>query len=94
MATQRYDYELFEKSEQIFGWHWHPTSKRSQITWPHFHMPQASRYKSAHIPTGRLALEDLLLFLIDEMDALPQLENARSIIEETRVQHRDHRHWA
>lgn len=95
MSTRRYVYELSESGSTLLGWHWHPASKRaSQITWPHLHMPKASKYAKAHVPTGRVALEDLLLFLINDMGAVPDRDNASAIIEETSQVHKAHRGWS
>jgi hypothetical protein len=94
MTTMRYDYELSERGDVMFGWHWHPESKRSTVRWPHLHLPPGSAYRSKHVPTGRVALEDVLLFAINDMNAEPAHNRALEILQEVVGRHKEHRTWA
>ena len=96
MSTQRYDFMITHRTEptkMVFGWHWHPASKKSRIAYPHLHVPSALSHKSRHIPTGRLSLEDVVLFGFDELGVVPTVENAVAIVNETRDLHIRHRSW-
>ncbi len=96
MTTRRYDFTLVSRTrstEVVFGWHWHPASKRSRITYPHVHVPSASAFKTRHIPTGRVALEDVILFGFDDLGVLPAHQDARRIVAEVRDKHRQYRSW-
>jgi hypothetical protein len=49
---------------EMFAYHWH-SNERTAITFPHFHLYQGSgamrdEVRKAHVPTGRLAFEDVL----------------------------------
>jgi hypothetical protein len=97
MSTRRYDFtitSLAEPDKPVFGWHWHPASRRSPITYPHVHVPSASQFKTRHIPTGRVALEDVILFGFDDLDVEPAHDQAVSILTEVRNRHKQHRSWS
>ena len=94
MSTRRYDFELIEGGAVVFGWHWHPESKRTDVTWPHLHLPPGSVHKSKHVPTGRVALEDVLLFCIRDMNVRPAHDQGIPILEEVAQRHKQHRSWA
>lgn len=94
MSTRRYDFELIEAGSVVFGWHWHPESKQSRVNWPHLHLPPGSVHKSKHVPTGRVALEDVLLFGIRDMDVVPAHGQSVAILEEVAERHKKYRSWA
>jgi hypothetical protein len=77
----------------VFGWHWHPASKQSKVYYPHLHVPSALSHKSKHISTGRLSLEDIVLFGFDELGVTPTLGNAIDIVNEARDVHKQQRSW-
>ena len=96
MSTRRYDFTIWTKTRvptMVFGWHWHPASKQSKVVYPHLHVPSALSHKSKHIPTGRLSLEDIVMFGFDELGVIPTVENALAIVNETRDLHKQHRSW-
>lgn len=47
-----------------------------------------------HIPTGRVAFEDVLLFLIRDFDVAPQSEGAQNAILESLRRFRGFRTWS
>lgn len=94
MTTMKYDFELSEAGSVVFGWHWHPESKRSNVKWPHLHLPAGSVHKSKHVPTGRVALEDVLLFAILDMSVQPAHGEAIPILNDVAERHKKHRSWA
>ena len=70
--TEEYAYTLSEDPTlgvAMFSWEWNPNSE----TWPdpHLHIgrgdPRVLGYHKYHIPTGRVALEDVLKFAITEL---------------------------
>jgi hypothetical protein len=96
MTTRKYDFELCLKTDPskiVFGWHWHPASKRSHITYPHLHVPSALDFKTRHIPTGRVSLEDVILFGFDELNVTPAFDTAPEIVAEVRDRHKKYRSW-
>jgi hypothetical protein len=94
MSTRRYTYDLFLDGTQVMRWQWHPASSKSPVDWPHYHPPAGSPYSSAHIPTGRLALEDLLVFAIRELDVRPARNDALEVLAVIAEKHKAHRSWA
>jgi len=96
MTTRRYDFSIVEASTTniVFGWHWHPFSRRSQVTYPHVHVPSASQFKTRHIPTGRVSLEDVILFGFDELGVEPAYKTGRDIVIAVRDRHKQHRSWS
>ena len=94
MTTRRYDYTIVHDSgDLVFGWHWHPESKRSRVTYPHIHVPSAGRYRTRHIPTGRISLEDVVLFGIDDLGVAGTYPTAREVVSEVHARHRIDRTW-
>jgi hypothetical protein len=96
MSTRRYDFMITQRTDPkkvVFAWHWHPASRQSRIVYPHLHVPSALSHKTRHIPTGRVTLEDVVLFGFDELGVTPAHENAVSIVNETRELHKRHRSW-
>lgn len=96
MTTLRYDYEIFRLTQPknpIFSWHWHPKSRRSKVGYPHLHVRSASEFPTRHLPTGRVSIEDVILFAFDELDVQPTHGNARRIVTEIRDRHKLFRSW-
>jgi len=97
MTTVRYDYALervsSKRREQVIGWHWHPTSRRSHVSCPHVHVPSANAYSTRHIPTGRVALEDVIMFGFDDLGVPPTSNRARRIVADVRDRHKKFRSW-
>ena len=91
VLTRAYSYTLSNdepQSDELYGWHWHPDSPYSR---PHLHFGN----EKIHLPTGRVAFEDVLQFLVDEMDAVvPDREAALTAIGESRERFRTFRSWA
>lgn len=97
MTTVKYDYTLVRTTQPdqvIFGWHWHPRSKRSSVTYPHLHVPAALEFPTKHIPTGRVALEDVVVFGFRELKIQPAHETAEAVVAEVMGKHKAHRSWA
>jgi hypothetical protein len=88
----RYAFEDSEHNELVL-YDWHPSS-RVQI--PHLHIPCAGdvrpEFCKCHIPTGRIAFEDFLLFLIEEFK-IQAVDNYKTILCENRQKFRDHCSW-
>ena len=66
---------------------------RSRVTWPHLHVYDASigpasLLSKAHLPTGRVALEDVIQLAIIEFGVQPRSrhnENWGDVLRETRA---------
>jgi hypothetical protein len=72
-----YTFEVSQDDEtEIISYHWHPTASGG-ITFPHLHLGPAAtpRYEplvTAHVPTGRVDLEDVLRFAIQDLGVQPR----------------------
>jgi len=65
-----YAIETLDERE-VLAYHWHPNS-RSATTAPHLHLGPAAqvgfeRLSDSHLPTGRIALEDVLRLAIRDL---------------------------
>lgn len=71
-------------AREIVAYHWHP-GRSSEITYPHLHIGAGigvdlGILDKTHIPTGRVALEDLLRFAIVEVGVEPRRSNWEEIL--------------
>jgi hypothetical protein len=69
---------------EIVAYHWHP-GRRSPIDFPHLHLGAGSgvdreELHKAHLPTGRVELEDVLLMAIQEFGVRPRREDWEEIL--------------
>lgn len=76
VQTSGYWYQLRQSNgPEILAFHWHPNVGRGQIPSPHLHLglPTASIDIGGkrHIPTGRVAIEAVVRFLIQEVQVRP-----------------------
>jgi hypothetical protein len=80
VSTFGYSYVLREpEGPEILAYHWHP-GRRSPIDFPHLHLGAGSgveceRLQKAHIPTGLVELEDVLLLAIRELGVRPRRDD-------------------
>jgi hypothetical protein len=88
-TTLQYNYSIWDRRDRddaikrLLSWHWHPGSGKSDE--PHFHsydgVDVCGRARSGlHVPTGRVAFESVVLFLIDELDCQPLRDEWRKTI--------------
>lgn len=83
--TVGYYYAILDKEEQeVISYHWHP-GRRSPIDFPHLHLGAGSgvsrdELQKAHVPTGRVELEDVLLMAIREFGVTPRREDWARIL--------------
>src|SRR5439155_9569266 len=60
-----YYYSLEDKDgDEILLYHWHPDNTPN-IKFPHLHICQTN-FKKKHLPTSRIALEQVLRLVVDE----------------------------
>ena len=103
--TLEYIYEVrvepdaISESDRIdlMGWHWHPLTTPDRLD-PHMHVraPYPALGKTLgklHIPTGRVAFEEVVVFLITELGVLPARADWEKVVEETLARFRTYRTW-
>jgi len=67
--TEKYFYTLDDGTNEIIAFHWDPTNV--EVRYPHLHLAYASGVQhpvlqTAHIPTGRVLIEDVIWLTIRE----------------------------
>ncbi len=86
VQTTSYSYQLFLPDERpLMTWHWHPEGS-SPVSWPHAHIPghvHPVDLRKAHVPTGRIPLEAVIRFAIEEVGVEPLRADWRALLEET-----------
>jgi hypothetical protein len=98
VETAAYRYELLEADErEILIFHWHPEGQ-GLITFPHLHLQHASRVQHpvlqmAHIPTGRVAVEDVIRLTIREFGARPLRDDWDAVLTRTQAAYDRARRW-
>ncbi len=98
VTTRAYVYALRQRDEsEILAFHWQPGV--SGPPWPHLHVgtcvlqPDHLLDRKKHIPTGRIALEDVIALAI-EMGAVALRDDYQQVLEETRQLFLRWRTWA
>ena len=87
VSTTEYFYALDDSGDQeIIAYHWHPDS---DVKFPHLHIGPGARagrveLHKAHIPTGRVALEDLLRMAITEFGVEPHRDDWAEVLADTK----------
>jgi len=88
VSTKAYFYTIEDREErEVISFQWHPGTEATMF--PHIHLGHAAQVRhgqlqKAHIPTGRVALEDVLLFAIRELKVTPRKVDWQQIIMDTR----------
>lgn len=95
VTTTEYAYRLLAIDEpEIVAFHWTPeTTNPREVAYPHLHVgPAITRADSAiaakrahklHIPTGRVSIEAVIRFAIDELGAEPATTRWRSVLDDS-----------
>ncbi len=98
VTTVKYIYVLWRDNDiELFGWHYHPEDNPpDNVVFPHVQLydkqTEADRkcgcevhpLHGHHLPAGRVALEDVVEFLINELGVVPCKENWQQVLETTR----------
>ena len=83
---------------EIIAYHWHP-SQGSAYNFPHLHIgtgigASLSDVHKYHVPTGRIAFEDVLRFAIRDLDVQPVRDAWEEVFDETRGRFETWRTWS
>jgi hypothetical protein len=98
VTTTAYHYTLEEASrKEIISFQWHPTGSGA-LSYPHVHLGHAAavaraELEGAHIPTGRVALEQVLRFAIEAFKLRPRRPDWRDVLFGTRRRFEQWRTW-
>jgi hypothetical protein len=97
VQTTAYFYELQRGDRELLGFHWHPRGA-SPHTSPHLHVGAAAEIgfaplHRAHIPTGRIALEDVLRLAIEAFGVQPRRGDWDDVLTRTQAGYEAWRTW-
>ena len=98
VRTVTYHYTLREdEGSEIFSYQWHPNVPGS-VSFPHLHLRHGARlgrseFEKAHLPTGRVTVEDFVRLLIDDFGVPPAREDWEQALEESRTEFEADRSW-
>lgn len=92
ITTARYEYALEDDQEREFLiYQWHPQGS-SPVTYPHLHIgqmaglpPRGLITSHTHLPTGRIALEDLLRLAIEQLGVHPRRPDWERVLTESQA---------
>ncbi len=99
-STLEYIYEVAdERDEPIAAFHWHPVSRLAgdEMRWPHVHaygVRDNLTLHKLHLPTGRVSIEAVVRFLIEDLDVIPRRDDWRTILDRHEEAFRQSRTWA
>ena len=99
VSTAGYLYSLRDSEDRdVISYHWHPTG-RSDVTFPHLHLGAGARVghsylANAHLPVGRIALEDMLRLAIKDLDVTPLRADWAEVLDSTQAAYEEWRTWA
>jgi hypothetical protein len=80
----------------LFCFHWEP---HSTVKYPHVHLGFAAKGhglpidNKAHIPSGRVAVEDIVTFLVSDLGVKPLKEDWADILAAERLTFIHKKHW-
>jgi hypothetical protein len=100
-SVAQYEYSLVEEDDgqEVLGFHWHPES-RGRVNWPHVHVGTSMLAQDAvldrrvHIPTGRVAVEDVLRLAILDFGVEPLRNDWEAVFRETQDLFERWRTWS
>ncbi len=96
VSTLAYDYRLSDgDGRELISWHWHPAPLPGP-EFPHLHVASGPGGRHAHIPTGRVSIESVLRFLLNDLGVPARREHAHDwdqILNEAERAFAEHRRW-
>jgi hypothetical protein len=98
VATDQYIYNVRGTADgnpahQLVEWHWHPAVRRECHVHVNGALPGGFHLGGAHLPTGRVSFEQVLLFLIREFGVVPQNEHWAETLEANHDLQAKYRTW-
>lgn len=100
VSTAEYIYDVSDESDELIAaFHWHPliTQVGEAVQWPHLHAygaRDALTLHKLHLPTGRISLEAVIRFLIEDLDVVPLRDDWSAILDRHEQAFRQARSWS
>lgn len=97
VKTTAYQYVFTDEDEnELLAYQWHPDST---VRFPHIHIGSSSKIaqKTAnkiHLPTGRIALEQVLRLAVEEFGVKPLKDKWGAVLKETQGRFERWRMWS
>jgi hypothetical protein len=94
-----YIYTLFLPEDREFiSWHWHPEGAGANPS-PHMHVfvdhgDMGAGFRRLHVPTGRVSFEQVVRFLVEELEVDPRSHSWDEILAESHELWREFRTWS
>ena len=96
VSTAGWIYDLADsRDEPIASFHWHPEGS-GRVTRPHVHVyghHGVAELHKLHLPTGRVSMEAVIRFLIEDLDVVPRRPDWDRILERHEEGFRRVRTW-
>lgn len=98
VVADGYMYSIFDnRLREVLGFHWQPNPSSGTRAYPHLHIGSrvidtsdptfGKSFSSLHIPTGLIAVEDVVRFLIEEMQVIPLHDGWLQVVTENLEAH-------
>ncbi len=102
ITTKYYLYSILdEERRDLIGFHYHPELDDDPVSYPHIHVYADADERFSffdlhrrHIPSGRVALEDVIEWLIAELDVIAIRKDWPEVLEGTREHFKEVRTWS
>lgn len=100
VQTRAYMYSVESPAmqQEILSYHWHPSGP-SPFKTPHLHLTRGVHEAypdivEAHLPTGRISIEEFLRFAIETFRLRTRRDDWRSVVNRTQATFRKWQTWA
>ncbi|MGI8945053.1 MAG: hypothetical protein ACR2GL_02285 [Thermoleophilaceae bacterium] len=98
VQTAAYSYVVNRGEQELLAYQWNPAGD-GRVTRPHLHVGAAvgeltGDFHRLHLPTGRIALEDVLRLLIEELGVQPLREEWSEVLDAAQSGYERWRTWS
>lgn len=100
VSTRGYMYAMLNPDgQELFAAHWHPSSRSSSYTGPHYHLGGMALAETgvfmsrAHIASPRVSFEGFIRMMIEQFGIEATCADWKDRLKRTEKQFEDHRSW-
>lgn len=91
ISTRSYAYTIYRHDTEIIGYHYHPDSG---VDFCHLHLRSVSDLAKIHLPTGRIAIEQVIAMLIRDFRVRPRRDDYDGVLQDGLAKFRSWRTWS